>query len=398
MPKVVLNPRFRGFICTSAHPTGCAQNVQRQIGLARSGGPGSGIRRALVIGASAGYGLSSLITAVWGYGADTLALCFERPAEAEKERSATAGWYNLAEVRRQAALDGKTVLFQNGDACATAAKQQAIAALASQGPIDLLIYSLAAPFRTDPATGIKHSSVLKPIGASYTSKTVTLDPPEQIQPITLAQATDAEIANTVKVMGGEDWALWVQALREARLLAPRFRTVAYSYIGPKMTHPIYRAGTIGRAKDDLEATAHRLDAGLSAVEGHAWVSINKALVTNASSAIPVVPLYISLLYRVMKRRGVHEGTIEQMVRLFRDHLAPGRTPAFDEAGRIRIDDREMDPQVQAEVAELWEKVDTGNLMALSDFAGFRQDFRGLFGFELPGVAYDQPVEIDLPLV
>jgi enoyl-[acyl-carrier protein] reductase/trans-2-enoyl-CoA reductase (NAD+) len=397
MPAVPINPRFRGFICTSAHPSGCAQNVQRQIAIARAGGPGTGIPRAVVVGASAGYGLSSLITSVWGYGAEALGLCFERPSEPEKERTATAGWYNLAEVQRQAALDGRRVRVINGDACASTTKAQAIGLLQADGPIDLLVYSLAAPFRTDPLTGVKHASVLKPIGAPYTAKTVTLDPPEQVQPITLQPASEAEIANTVKVMGGEDWTLWLAALREAKLLAPGFRTVAYSYIGPAITHPIYRAGTIGRAKDDLEATARRMDAELAGLGGHAWVSINKALVTNASSAIPVVPLYISLLYKVMKARGVHEGTIEQMVRLFAQHIGPGRTPALDGQGRIRIDDREMDDGVQQEVARLWSQVDTANLMAISDFAGFRHDFRGLFGFELPGIVYDQPVEIDLPL-
>lgn len=393
MTDQVINPRFRGFICTAAHPAGCAANVQRQIAVARAGGPGRGLGRVLVVGSSAGYGLASLITAIWGHGAEAVSCCLERPAE--KDRTASAGWYNLAAVHRQARADGKRIRTINGDACSTAVKEQVVAALDGK-PIDLLVYSLAAPKRTDPATGTTHASVLKPIGAPYTAKTINLDT-EQVQPITLQPATDAEIANTVKVMGGEDWALWIRRLREAKLLAPQCRTVAYSYIGPAITHPIYRAGTIGRAKDDLEATAHRLDQELAPLQGHAWVSINKALVTQASSAIPVVPLYISLLYRVMKRQGSHEGTIEQMVRLFADHLAPGRQPRVDAQGRIRLDDREMASAVQQEIDQLWQRVETSTLAELSDFAAFKREFRGLYGFEVEGIDYARPVEVDVPL-
>jgi enoyl-[acyl-carrier protein] reductase/trans-2-enoyl-CoA reductase (NAD+) len=395
MAKQVLNPRFRGFICTTAHPDGCAANVARQIAVAKAA-PGTPIANVLVVGSSAGYGLASLITAVFGHGARALGVCFEKNAVGD--RTGSAGWYNLAEVHRQAKSAGRTVETINGDGFSLAIKDQAVAALKARfAPIDLLVYSLAAPKRTDPVTNTTYSSVLKPIGAPYTAKTVNLDT-EQIGPITIQPATDAEIAATTAVMGGEDWAMWVTALREAGLLAPGFRTVAYSYIGPKVTHAIYRAGTIGRAKDHLEATAHRLDAGLKDLGGHAWVSVNKALVTQASSAIPVVPLYISLLYQVMKQAGSHEGTIEQIVRLFRDHLGPGKTPKLDDAGRIRIDDREMDPAVQAAVSRLWEQVDSANLATISDFAGFRREFRGLYGYELDGIDYTQPVELDQPLV
>ena len=394
MAELVLNPRFRGFICTSAHPAGCAANVAAQVAVAKAS-PGAPLKNVLVVGSSAGYGLASLITAVFGHGAHALGVCFDRNASGD--RSGSAGWYNLAAVHAQAKAAGKKVETINGDGFSTAIKEQVVAALKARfAPIDLMVYSLAAPQRTDPA-GVVHKSVLKPIGAAYTAKTVNLDTNE-VGPITIQGANDAEIAATLKVMGGEDWAMWIDALRAAGLLAPGFRTVAYSYIGPQITHAIYRAGTIGRAKDHLEATAHQLDAGLKAIGGNAWVSVNKALVTQASSAIPVVPLYISLLYKVMKQAGSHEGTIEQIVRLFRDHIGPGKTPKVDSAGRIRIDDREMDAPVQAAVAKLWEQVSTENLATISDFAGFRREFRGLYGYELDGIDYAKAVELDQPLV
>jgi len=394
MATSVINPRFRGFICTSAHPTGCAQNVQRQIAIAKAAS-GMTVGRVLVIGSSAGYGLSSLITAMWSHGAAAISVCFERPAK--DDRTASAGWYNLAAVHAQAQAEGRHIQTINGDAFSHAIKAQVLAAVAASGPVDLLVYSLASPVRVDPDSATKYTSVLKPIGGPYTNKTVNLDS-EQIQPITIQPANETDISNTVKVMGGEDWQLWVAELGKAGLLAKGCRTVAYSYIGPQLTYPIYRAGTIGRAKDDLEATAKRMDRELvQSLGGHAWVSVNKALVTQASSAIPVVPLYISLLYKVMKERGVHEGTIEQMVRLFNEQLI-GVTPRLDEAGRIRVDDREMAGEVQAAVAALWEKVDSGNFLALSDYAGFKREFRGLYGFELSGIDYGAPVELDLALV
>lgn len=396
MAKVVINPRIRGFICTTSHPEGCAANVRRQIAVAQKAGPGKGIGNALVIGSSAGYGLASLITLAFGHGAKVLGACFERPGQGEKAGS--AGFYNLAEVHRLAKAQGRTIETINGDAFAATGKAAVIAALKARfGKLDYIVYSVATPKRTDPATGVTYSSTLKPIGPAYTAKTVDTDT-DQVKPITIPSATDADVEATVKVMGGEDWALWIAALAEADLLAPGCRTVAYSYIGPQITHAIYRAGTIGRAKDHLEATAKTLDAMLkTALGGGAWVSVNKALVTQASSAIPVVPLYISILYKVMKAKGCHEGTIEQMVRLWADHLAPGKTPKVDDAGRIRIDDWEMRADVQAEAAKAWEQIQSENLLAISDYAGFKREFRSLFGFELDGIAYDLPVEVEASL-
>ncbi len=395
MAKAVVQPRIRGFICLNAHPSGCAINVDRQIELAKKAG-GSGLGNVLVVGSSAGYGLSSLITCVFGYGAKALSVCFERPGQDVK--TASAGWYNLAEVHRLAKAEGRLVETINADAYATATKQQAVAALKARfGKLDAVVYSLASPKRPDPTTGTLYSSTLKPIGAPYTSKTVNLDT-EQLAQISLPAASEAEIRSTVKVMGGEDWGYWIQALQDADLLASGCRTVAYSYIGPQLTHAIYTAGTIGRAKADLELAAKAITGRLAGLGGAAYVSVNKALVTQASSAIPVVPLYISLLYQVMKRRGTHEGTIEQIVRLFATHLGPGRKPVLDAEGRIRIDDLEMGGEVQAEVAALWERISADNFATLGDYAGFKREFRQLFGFEVPGIDYAEAVEVELPLV
>jgi enoyl-[acyl-carrier protein] reductase / trans-2-enoyl-CoA reductase (NAD+) len=395
MPTAVINPRIRGFICITAHPDGCAANVRSLVDLARRGGPGKGLGTVLVVGSSTGYGLASLTTAMFGWGADAVGVCFERPANGDKPGS--AGFYNLAEVHRQAAAAGRRLSTINGDAFSDAVKQQTIAALRALGsPVDLVVYSLASPKRKDPASDTVWSSVLKPLGDAYTAKTVDLDS-DAIKDITLPTASADERANTIKVMGGEDWTRWMDALAAAGVLAPTCRTVAYSYIGPKVTHPIYRAGTIGAAKDHLEATGRALHARLSATGGGAWVSVNKALVTQASSAIPVVPLYIALLFKVMKARGSHEDTGEQIVRLFADHLAPGRTPRLDDQQRIRLDDRELDPAVQAEVDRLWGQVTTENLRAISDYDGFKVAFRRLFGFEVPGVDYAAPVEVSAAL-
>ncbi len=396
MTETVINPRIRGFICLTAHPGGCAKNVQRQIDIATKGGPGSGIGNALVIGSSAGYGLSSLITLAWGHGAKVLGACFERPGKENKPGS--GGFYNLAEVHRAAKASGKTIETINGDAFSKEGKDAVIAALKARfGKLDCVVYSVATPKRTDPATGITYTSTLKPIGPAFNSKTIDLDS-GAIKPVTINPAEEADIEATVKVMGGDDWLLWMQALKDADLLAPNCRAVAYSYIGPALTHAIYRAGTIGRAKDHLEATAKTItDTVLKPLGGAAYVSVNKALVTQASSAIPVVPLYISLLYKVMKEKKCHEGTIEQTVRLWKDHLAPGKNPHLDEHGRIRVDDWEMRDDVQAATSQLWEQVTTENLLDISDYAGFKQEFRQLFGFEVDGIDYAAPVEVEATL-
>jgi enoyl-[acyl-carrier protein] reductase/trans-2-enoyl-CoA reductase (NAD+) len=395
MPSQVVAPRIRGFICLNAHPAGCAANVDAEIATATAGAPGRGLAAALVVGASTGYGLSSLVSATFGYGARATGVCLERPPQGDK--TASAGWYNLAAVQRAAAARGRSVSVINGDAFSDDIKRSTLARLAAAGTkLDLFVYSLAAPKRTD-AAGVSYASTLKPIGAPFRSKTISLGN-DQVTAIEIAAANDAEIAATRKVMGGEDLAAWTNALLEADLLAPGCRVVAYSYIGPELTFPIYRSGTIGAAKQDLETTVTALSSTLKTrLGGAAYVSINKALVTQASSAIPVVPLYISALFKIMKAAGTHEGTAEQIARLFRDHLGPGRTPATDAAGRIRIDDLEMAPDVQARVVELWDQVSTENLFQLTDYASFKRDFRVLFGFEVPGIDYAAPVETDVAL-
>ena len=392
----VVAARIRGFICLNAHPAGCAANVDRQIRVAKEGGPGRGIGDALVIGSSTGYGLSSLITTTFGYGARAVGVCLERPPQGDK--GASAGWYNLAAVHRRAREQGRVIETVNGDAYSNEIKAETIARLKKLNmKLDTIVYSLASPRRTDPVSGQSFTSVLKPLGKPFTSKSINLNN-DQIVTVELAPASPADVEATVKVMGGEDWALWLRALAAEGLLAKGFRTVAYSYLGPALTHPIYRSGTIGRAKEDLEKTAAALTAELAPrLGGQAFVSVDKALVTQASSAIPVVPLYISILYKIMKAKGTHEGTIEQMVRLFREHLAPGVTPKLDEAGRIRLDDRELAPDVQAAVDQLWEQVTSENLLELTDYAGFKQEFRSLFGFDVPGVDYAAPVELDVAL-
>jgi enoyl-[acyl-carrier protein] reductase/trans-2-enoyl-CoA reductase (NAD+) len=396
MPSQVVASRIRGFISLNAHPAGCAANVDAEIAVAAAGAPGAGLGAALVIGGSTGYGLSSLASAVFGYGARATAVCLERAPQGDK--TASAGWYNLAALQARARAAGREVAVVNGDAFSREVKERTLAHLKQAGAkLDLVVYSLAAPKRTDPATGTTFSSALKPIGAPFRSKSVSLGN-DQVTSVEIGPATEAEIEATRKVMGGEDFADWVRELAEAGLLARGCRAVAYSYIGPALTFPIYRSGTIGKAKEDLEARTRELSAWMAQrLDGAAYVSVNKALVTQASAAIPVVPLYISLLYKVMKEAGTHEGTAEQIARLLRDHLGPGRRPATDEAGRIRLDDRELAPGVQAQVSALWEQVTTENLAALSDYAGFRGDFRRVFGFEVGGVDYAAPVETDVPL-
>jgi len=396
MPLQTIKRRSRGFICVNAHPEGCRRNVERWVAGVKgkiSAGQNTP-KNVLVIGASTGYGLASRIAAAWGYGAKTLGVFFERPPEGDK--SATAGHYNTVAFHSMAKRDGLFAASINGDAFSDEIKRAAAEMIRKEmAPIDLVIYSLASPKRTDPRTGKVHNSVLKPVGQAFTNRTIELDS-EKVVSITLQPANQDEIADTVAVMGGDDWRLWMNMLLEEKLLAPGARTLAYSYIGPEITWPIYRDGTIGQAKKDLERAAKDLDAALAnQLGGNAWVSVNKAVVTQASAAIPVVPLYLSLLPLVMRKKNLDEGPLEQMRRLFTDFLCTGHAPKLDEARRLRLDDREMRGDVQAEVAVLWPQVTTENLRAVSDFAGFQREFRGLFGFEVEGVDYEQPTETDL---
>jgi len=382
---MVIAPKIRGFICTTAHPDGCARHVAEQIGVVKSRGPvAGGPKKVLVIGSSTGYGLASRIAAAFGSGAATIGVFFERGSEAG--RTATAGWYNSAAFEREAAAAGLYSRSFNGDAYSDAMKTEVIEAIkADLGQVDCVIYSLASPRRTHPKTGEVFKSVLKPVGESYTNKNLNTGN-GVVNEITIEPATDDEIAQTVAVMGGEDWEMWIDALLDAGVLANGVQTVAYSYIGPALTWPIYKNGTIGFAKQDLERAQKALDGRLAAIDGKAWVSVNKALVTQASSAIPVVPLYISLLYKIMKAAGSHEECIEQADRLFRDRLYSGN-PKPDEAGRIRLDDWEMADAVQEIVSKRWAEVTTENFGELGDFSGYQSAFLKLFGFGLPGVDY-----------
>jgi enoyl-[acyl-carrier protein] reductase/trans-2-enoyl-CoA reductase (NAD+) len=389
---MVIKPKVRGFVCVTAHPAGCAAHVQEQIAHVRSRGPlPGGPKKVLVIGASTGYGLASRISAAFGSGAATIGVFFERPSEPDKP--ATPGWYNTAAFTTAAKNAGLYARNFNGDAFSDALKQEVLAAIkADLGQVDLIVYSLASPRRTHPRTGVTHKSTLKPVGQAYTNKTVDTDK-GLVSEITIEPANEAEIADTRAVMGGEDWEMWINALDEAKLLAPGATSVAYSYIGPELTWPIYKNGTIGLAKNDLERAAKSIDATLKVHGyGRAFISVNKALVTQASSAIPVVPLYISMLYKVMKAKGTHEGCIEQIDRLFRTQLYGGQGLRFDEAGRVRIDDWEMEADVQAAVAKIWPEVNTENLGALTDIAGYRQEFMKLFGFGLPGIDYEADID------
>lgn len=390
---MIIEPKIRGFLCTTAHPEGCRASVEEQIRHVREGGPiPGGPRKALIIGSSTGYGLASRIAAAFGSGAGTLGVSYERAPE--RGRTASPGWYQTVAVEEAAAREGLYARSFNGDAFAGLMKDEVIAALKKDlGPVDLFVYSLAAPRRTHPVTGIAYRSTLKPIGAPYTNKTLDFNT-GVVSEVTLVPATPEEVEHTIQVMGGEDWEMWTDRLLKEGLLAPGAKVIAYSYIGPDVTRPVYRNGTIGAAKDHLEQTAHRLRDKLGTLNGDARVSVNKALVTQASSAIPFMPLYISILYKVMKEKGVHEGCIEQVNRLFRERLYTGGDTPVDAEGRVRVDDREMREDVQAEIERLWGKVETSNLAEWADGAGYRDDFLRLFGFGIDGVDYaaDVPEE------
>ena len=387
---MIVKPKIRGFICTTAHPTGCAQQVARQITYVKQQPAIKGPKKVLVLGASTGYGLASRIAATFGAGADTLGVMFEKPAS--DKRTASAGWYNTAAFEKYAQAAGHQAYSINGDAFSDAIKEQTIALIKEKfGKVDLVIYSLATPRRQDPKTGDVYSSTLKTLNKVYTNKTI--DPISGLlSEATIEAASEQEIADTVKVMGGEDWQLWIEALLAADVLAEGVKTVAYSYIGPRLTYPLYREGTIGKAKDHLEATAVAIDKHLSALKGAAYVSVNKALVTQSSAAIPVVPLYIALLFKVMKAKNIHEGCIEQIYRLYQDRLYQNAVKT-DDKGLIRIDDWEMREDVQEEVAKLWQQISTENISEISDIAGYREDFHRLFGFADPEIDYEQETEI-----
>lgn len=384
---MIIEPRMRGFICLTAHPDGCEQNVKNQIAYVKSKGNIQGAKRVLVIGASTGFGLASRITSAFGCNASTIGVFFEK--QASEGKTASPGWYNAAAFEKEAQKEGLYAKSINGDAFSNDIKQQTINLIkADLGQIDLIIYSLASPVRMHPNTGVLHRSVLKPIGNTYTNKTVDFHT-GKITSVSINPSEPADIENTIAVMGGEDWAMWIDALKAQDLLAPGATTIAYSYIGPAVTEPVYRKGTIGKAKDHLEATAFEITEKLKDINGKGYVSVNKALVTQASSAIPVIPLYISLLYKTMKAKGLHEGCIEQIQRLYAERLYNNQPIPTDENGRIRIDDWEMSNDVQEQVSHLWELATTENLPEIGDLAGYTSDFHQLFGFGFPEIDYQK---------
>jgi len=382
---MIIEPRMRGFICLTAHPKGCEQSVKNQIEYVKSKGTIDGAKKVLVIGASTGFGLASRITSAFGSNASTIGVFFEKPPSEGK--TASPGWYNSAAFEKMAHESGLYAKSINGDAFSKEVKQQTLDLIkADLGQIDLVIYSLASPVRLNPNTGILHRSVLKPIGSTFTNKTVDFHS-GIVSNVSIEPCSGDDIENTVAVMGGEDWAMWMDDLKAANLLTPGAKTVTYSYIGPSLTEAVYRKGTIGRAKDHLEATAFAITDSLKSIDGQAFVSVNKALVTQASSAIPVIPLYISLLYKIMKEQGIHEGCIEQIQRLFQNRLYVGSEIPTDDKGRIRIDDWEMRDDVQEKVAKLWKEATTESLPNIGDLKGYTSDFHNLFGFGFDGVDY-----------
>lgn len=393
---MIIEPRMRGFICLTAHPDGCAQSIKNQIEYVKSKGNINGPKRVLVVGASTGFGLASRITAAFGSGASTIGVFFEKEPAAGK--TATPGWYNSAAFEQEAKKAGLYAKSINGDAFSNEIKEQTIDMIKSDlGQVDLVIYSLASPVRMHPVTGVLHRSALKPIGQTFTDKTVDFHS-GVVSQVSIEPAVQEDIDNTVVVMGGEDWTMWIDAMKKAGVLAEGATTVAYSYIGPEVTEAVYRKGTIGRAKDHLEATAFEITESLKDLGGKAYVSVNKALVTQASSAIPVIPLYISLLYKTMKAKGIHEGCIEQIQRLFAERLYSGAEVPLDDKGRIRIDDWEMRDDVQDAVKALWSQADSETLKEIGDLEGYKQDFLNLFGFGFDGVDYladaNEMVKID----
>jgi enoyl-[acyl-carrier protein] reductase / trans-2-enoyl-CoA reductase (NAD+) len=394
---LIIHPKVRGFICTTTHPTGCELNVRDQIAATRALGVRSdGPKKVLVIGASSGYGLAARVSAAFGFGADTLGVFFEKPGSEKK--AGTAGWYNAAAFDKFAKAEGLYSRSINGDAFSDEARAKVIELIKNEmgGQVDLVVYSLASPVRKLPSTGELKRSALKPIGAPYTSSAIDTNKDQVIQ-ATLEPATEQEIEDTVTVMGGQDWQLWIDALLQAGVLAPAAKTVAFSYIGTEITWPIYWHGALGKAKADLDATARRLDATLAARGGSANVAVLKSVVTQASAAIPVLPLYIAIAFKVMKELDLHEGTIEQLDRLFRERMyrADGTPAEVDEEHRLRLDDWELKPEVQDAAKAIWPQVTTENLFQLTDYASYKHEFLKLFGFERQDVDYDAEVDPDV---
>lgn len=386
---MIIEPRVRGFICLTAHPLGCEQNVINQINYVKAKGKIAGAKKVLIIGSSTGFGLASRIASAFGAGASTVGVYFEKPPSPGK--TASPGWYNTAAFEKKAHEAGLYAKSVNGDAFSNEIKKETLDLIKTDlGQVDLVIYSLASPVRVHPDTGVTYRSALKPIGKKFTNNTLDFHT-GKVSEISIEPCVPEDIQNTIEVMGGDDWKRWINALKEQNLLAEGALTVAYSYIGPAVTEAIYRNGTIGKAKEDLEKTTFEIKDILKSVKGNAFVSVNKALVTQASSAIPVIPLYISLLYKVMKREGVHEGCIEQIERLFKDKLYTGGEIPTDKEGRIRIDDWELRPDIQKEVADLWNQATTESVPNIADLEGYRMDFYNLFGFKVPGVNYEEDV-------
>ena len=391
---MIIKPRVRGFMCITSHPVGCENNVVEQINYIKDKEPIAGPKRVLVIGSSTGYGLSARITAAFGCGAATLGVFFEKPGTDRKP--GTAGWYNSAAFHKHADASGIYAKSINGDAFSDEVKQRAIDTIkADLGQIDLVIYSLAAPRRQHPKTGEVFNSTLKPVGKDISMRGINTDK-ETIQEFSLEAATEQEIEDTVAVMGGEDWQMWLEALGNAGVLAKGAKTTAFTYIGEKMTWDLYWDGTIGQAKKDLDTKVISIREALALSGGDARVSVLKAVVTQSSSAIPIMPLYLAMLFREMKADGSHEGCIEQLYRLFTEGLY-AETPRFDEEGRLRMDELELRPEIQAAVAQSWAKISTDNLRQLTDFAGYKHEFLALFGFDIPGIDYEADVnpEVDI---
>jgi len=392
---MVIKPKIRGFICTNAHPVGCAEHVQEQINYVKAQGPLSNApKNVLVIGASTGYGLASRITAAFGGGAKTLGIFFEK--EGSERKTGSAGWYNTAAFQAAAEEAGLWSKNINGDAFSNEIKQKAIDTIkADLGKIDLVVYSLASPRRTDPNTGETYSSTLKPIGSDITTKNLNTSK-RVIDEVTVEAASQEDIDNTIKVMGGEDWEMWIDALKEADVLADNFKTTAYTYIGKELTWPIYGHATIGKAKEDLDRATQAIKESTKDLNGEAYVSSLNAVVTQASSAIPIMPLYISALFKVMKADGTYEGTIEQIHSLFTENLY-GETPRFDEGGHLFQNYKELEDDVQARVQHVWDSVDTDTIDELTDYVGYHNEFLRLFGFGIDSVDYEQDVNPDVAI-